>query len=192
MSVETRDADERPELLHPDEPSEADPAHRIFVSYIDKSREYYAAQGFPRPYQWATHDGAPFTPLPKPLAECRIGLVTTATLLEGSGRGQSEPDPDDMPPGRVYAGPTDPPPDRLYTWNRSWDKEATHTEDLDSFFPVHRLQALVAEGRIGSLPPRFYGVPTDYSQRRTREVDAPEVLRLMREDGVDAAVLVPL
>jgi D-proline reductase (dithiol) PrdB len=56
----------------------------------------------------------------------------------------------------------------------------------------HRLQELVEGGRIGGLSPRFYGVPTEYSQRRTREIDAPEVLRLLRQDEVDAAVLVPL
>ena len=39
---------------------------------------------------------------------------------------------------------------------------------------------------------RFYTVPTDYSKRNTEEVDAPEILRLFREDGVDIALLVPL
>jgi hypothetical protein len=34
-------------------------------------------------------------------------------------------------------------------------------------------------------------VPTEYSQRGTRESDAPELARLMREDGVDVAMLVP-
>ena len=43
--------------------------------------------------------------------------------------------------------------------------------------------------RIGSLPQRFYGVPTLRSQRSTVERDAPEILRLCREDGVDVAVL---
>jgi len=35
-------------------------------------------------------------------------------------------------------------------------------------------------------------VPTDYSQRRTLEQDAPEILRRCREDEVDVALLVPL
>jgi hypothetical protein len=184
--------DARPELLHPDEGYEADPAYRMFVSYIDKSREFYAAQGFERPYRWASHNDAPFTPIAKPLAESRIGLVTTSGLLPDWGPGDPMPNEDDLPPWQVYAAPTDPPPERLYTWHRSWDKEATHTDDLDTFFPIHRLQELARDGHIGELSPRFYGVPTEYSQRRTRELDAPEVLRLMQEDAVDAAVLVPL
>ena len=84
------------------------------------------------------------------------------------------------------------PPDRLFTSDLSWDKNATNTDDLDSYFPVHHLQALEEEGRIGRLSDRFYCVPTDYSQRRTNEVDAPEILRRCREDGVDVALLMAL
>ena len=165
-----------------------DPAYRVFVSYIDKSREYYAAQGYEHPYRWAYHRDAPFVRLTLPLADSRVGLVTTATLAAGD----DDVDPDDRPAKFAYAAPIDPPPQRLYTADLSWDKDATHTNDLDSFFPVHRLQEAVAQGRIGSLSPRFYGVPTEYSQRRTREEDAPAILRMMREDGVAAAVLVGL
>lgn len=166
----------------------AHPAYRVFVSYIDKSREYYAAQGYERPYRWAYNDAAPFTPLAKPLSECRLGLVTTA--LDGSI-------PDDaarevLPPKATYAAPLEPVPERLYTMNLSWDKEATHTDDLDSYFPIHRLQELVATGRLGSISPRYYGLPTEYGQRISREVDAPELLEHMRQDEVDVALLVPL
>lgn len=165
-----------------------DPAHRIFVSYIDKSREFYLAHGYGNPYRWAHHDEAPFTALRKPLAESRVALITTASLIEG----EADPDPDSMPLGESYAAPVDPPPARLYTQHRSWDKDATHTEDLDSFFPIHHLQECAVAGRIGEVAPRFFGVPTDYSQRRTIEQDAPRVLEWCREDGVDVAVLVPL
>jgi hypothetical protein len=40
--------------------------YRSFVSYIDRSREYYAAQGYTKPYEWPHYDGVPFTPLKKP------------------------------------------------------------------------------------------------------------------------------
>ena len=43
--------------------------HRSFVSYIDRTREYYAAQGYGRPYRWAHHASVPFANLEKPLAE---------------------------------------------------------------------------------------------------------------------------
>jgi hypothetical protein len=167
---------------------QADPSQRVFVSYIDKSREYYLAQDYGNPYRWAYHQDSPFAPLTKPLAECRVGLVTTASLVPHG----SKLDPLAPPEKAVFAAPLEPMPGWLYTMHRSWDKESTHTDDLDSFFPVHRLQERAGEGRIRDVAPRFYGIPTEYSQRRTNEADAPELLRLCRKDGVDVAILVPL
>jgi hypothetical protein len=162
--------------------------HRSFVSYIDRTREYYGAQGYERPYAWAHHTGAPFAPLAKPLAQCRVAVITTASPwredkpVDGVLRGAK----------RVWSGPTDKPPTRLYTDDLAWDKQATHTRDVESFLPLARLAELAAEGRIGGLAARFHGVPTDYSQRRTTEQDAPEILSRCRADGVDVALLVPL
>ncbi len=130
----------------------------------------------------------PFARLAKPLSECRVALVTTASVH----RGQSPKDGVLRGGKQVWSGPADAPPKRLYTDDVAWDKEATHTDDVDSFLPIHPLEALASGGRIGGLAPRFHGVPTDYSQRRTVEQDAPEILSRCREDGVDVALLVPL
>jgi hypothetical protein len=162
--------------------------HRTFVSYIDRTREFYAAQGYERPYVWARHQDAPFTPLAKPLAQSRIGVITTASPwredkpVDGVLRGAKQ----------VWSGASAPPPERLYTDDLAWDKEATHTRDVASFLPLARLAELAAAGRIGSLAPHFHGVPTDYSQRRTLEQDAPEILARCRADDVDVALLVAL
>jgi hypothetical protein len=162
--------------------------HRSFVSYIDRTREFYAAQGYEKPYAWARHTGAPFAPLAKPLAHSRVALVTTASPWQ-----DAEPVDGVLRGGKqVWSGPTNAPPERLFTDDLAWDKEATHTRDVESFLPIRRLQELAAQGRIGSVAPRFHGVPTDYSQRRTLEQDAPEILARCREDGVDVALLVPL
>ncbi|MGE3076690.1 MAG: hypothetical protein AB7N24_21690 [Dehalococcoidia bacterium] len=167
---------------------EVNPARRVFVSYIDKSRELYLAQGYGNPYRWAYNTEVPFTPLPKPLAECRIGVVTTSSIDVG----QAAVDLADRPPKRAYTHPSDPTPDHLFTMDLSWDKEATHTNDVDSFLPLRRLREYEAEGRVGSISPRFYGAPTEYSQRKTNTVDAPDILQFCREDGVDVALLVGL
>src|SRR5512139_1038120 len=100
----------------------ADPARRVFVSYIDKSREYYLAQGFGNPYRWAHNRATPFTALPKPLGECRVGVVTTALPWAGQG----ETDLADRPPKRAYAQASEPVPERMFTMDLAWDKEATH------------------------------------------------------------------
>jgi D-proline reductase (dithiol) PrdB len=158
-----------------------DPTHRTFVSYIDKSREYYLARGYGNPYRWAYFDEVPFALLKQPLSQSTVTLITTAH--EGV----------DAPSFRsTYSIPSEPAPLGFSTDGLFWDRLATHTEDLDSFFPVHRLEEFVRAGRIGHLARRLHGVPTEYSQRKTIERDAPEVLRRCQEDGVDAALLVPL
>jgi D-proline reductase (dithiol) PrdB len=162
-----------------------DPTHRTFVSYIDKSRNFYLARGHGNPYRWAHFADVPFAPLPCPLSEAVVTVVTTAM-----------PEPDTVADTHelhtVYSIPSDRPPTRLSTHGLFWDRRATHTDDLDSYFPVHRLQECVHDGRVGGLAARLHGVPTEYSQRATIERDAPEVLRRCREDGADAALLVPL
>jgi hypothetical protein len=162
-------------------------SHRSFVSYIDKSRQYYAAQGYDQPYQWATNDDAPFTPLPKPLSACRVGVVTTAYFL-----------PDDF----VYRVPSDLPRlphaasrrqvANLNTEHLSWAKEETNTDDPETFLPLARLDEAAATGRIGSVSDRFYCLPTQYSHRRTQRHDTPQLLEWLAEDEVDVVVMVPL
>jgi hypothetical protein len=155
--------------------------HRTFVSYIDKSRDYYAAQGYDKPYGWAHFAEVPFTPLGKPLAQCRIGVVTTADL-EGRAGSRSS---------KLFVAPNAAAKSGLFT-EKSWDRESTHTDDPETYLPIARLQEQVERGRIGSLSPRFYGVPTDYSQRLTLEQDAPQVAAWAKDDGVDVAILIPL
>ena len=147
---------------------------------MTRTRDYYRAHGYERDYQWAHFDDVPFTPLERPLGESTIGLVTTASPMDAPGERE------------VLSRPTEPPPEALYTERRSWDKEATHTDDLDSYCPITRPALLARDGRIGKLAPRCHCIPTDYSQRRTQEVEAPKILERCREDAVDAVLLTPL
>ena len=156
-----------------------------FVSYIERTRAYYLAQGYGNPYRYAFHADAPFARLSKPLSEARLGLVTTGMPLD--------PATGETPrPKRAFAAPMDSPPERLFTADLTWAKESTHMEDMESFLPIRRLGEWVAAGRVGELAPRYYGVPTEHTQRNTREVDAPAVLDLCREDAVDAVLLAPI
>ena len=159
--------------------------HRTFLSYIDLSREYYAAHGYTQPYKWLSHAEVPFTRLLKPLAKCRVGLVTTADLEKPPGTDKMER----QRARRGYAHPAGEAPDHFYTRDLQWDQETTHTEDNDSFMPLNRLEECAAAGKIGSASPRFYGVVTDYSQGKTIRESAPQVLQFCVEDGVDALVL---
>ncbi len=152
------------------------------VPYMERTRRYYAAQGFERPYLWAQNDAVPFARPVKPLPESVLALITTATLEP-----RRETDPRAVRSGFVAAVP-----DRLYADDLAWDRRATHLDDLNSFFPVDRLDDLIGSGRLSGLAARFHCVPTEYSQRRTLTTDAPEILKRCREDHADLAMLVPL
>lgn len=162
-----------------------------YVRYIDKTRDYYRSQGYDKPYQWAQFDEVPFTPLRKPLSECRVTLVSTSEI---SIRGVEESEDETRMGivGGTYTVPSDLGTDQLYSPSNSFDRAATTLEDVDAFFPTTRLHEAVAAGRIGGLTKRFHGVYNAYSQRRTRERDAEEVLARCREDGADVAILVPV
>jgi len=156
------------------------------VSYIDKSREYYQAQGYEQAYWWAAFDDVPFHQLGKPVRDCNVALVTTSFLHHhDSAFGAPATDK------QVYHHPVADVPDRMFTDDLSWDKVATHTDDTESFLPVGLLQSLSESGVIGSLNHRFFGVPTEYSQRKTG-LDADQIAEWCADDGVDIALLVPL
>jgi hypothetical protein len=159
------------------------------IPYIARTRDYYAALGYPAPYRWAEHADVPFQPLTKPLAGSRIALITTAALKQ-AGQGNQEPGAPYNGAAkffRVYSAATAADP-ALGINHVAIDFKHTTAEDPGSFFP---LAALRRSGRIGAVAPRFHGVPTNRSQRVTLEEYAPDVLARCREDGVDAAILVP-
>jgi D-proline reductase (dithiol) PrdB len=162
-----------------------------YVRYIDKTREYYLRLGYEKPYRWAHFDDAPFTPLKKPLAESRLALISTSEVAQHSADDQRKWfEKGEM--GNVYSIPSDTPLDDLYSQSTSFDKYATSLDDVNAYFPITRLHELAAVGRIGEVGPNAHALFNAYSQRRTREVDAPEVLARCRADAVDVALMVPV
>ena len=160
------------------------PRNQEPVRYMERTRDYYRAIGYEKDYVWATFAEVPFAKLDKPLSKVRIGLVTTAHPPDKSNH-------DAKGIRHVWSGEVDPQA-ALNTDNLAWDRESTHTEDRESFLPVKALNALVDAKVIGGVTKRFHGAPTGYSQRKTMEVDAPEILRRLREDGAEAVFLTAL
>lgn len=161
------------------------------ISYISRSRAYYMSLGYEEPYRWAYHTDAPFTRLAKPLSASRLGIVTSAAPYrpEFGDQGPSAPYNAEAKFRHTYALPTAEMPD-LRISHIGYDRKHTSAEDQNSYFPLLRLREAAAAGRVGGISARFYGVETTRSQRQTTERDAPEIARMMREDGVDAAILV--
>ncbi|HPU53184.1 MAG TPA: glycine/sarcosine/betaine reductase selenoprotein B family protein [Burkholderiaceae bacterium] len=161
------------------------------VPYIRRTHEWYNTLGYGNPYRYAQFAEVPFTRLRKPLSQSRVVLLTTAAPYQ--------PDKGDQGPKApynaaakfyaVYSGDT----------AKDHDLRVSHvginrdhlTDDANTWFPLPALRRAAASGRIGSVAPRFYGIPTNRSQRHTIESDCPEVLALCQADGADVAVLVP-
>jgi D-proline reductase (dithiol) PrdB len=162
------------------------------IPYMARTREYYQAIGYTTPYRWAHYVDAPFHPLRKPLARCRVALITTAAPFD--------PAKGDQGPGAkynggakfysVYDGDTSKTHD-LRISHIAYDRLHTTADDSGTWFPLPQLQRLATQGRIGQVALRFFGAPTNRSHRVTLETDAPEILARCRADQVDAAVLVP-
>jgi len=161
------------------------------ISYMQRTRDYYQLLGF-APYRWAHFIDVPFTPLRVPLDRARVALITTAAPFQ--------PGVGDQGPGApynaaakfyaVYSTSIETVPD-LRISHVGYDRLHTTAADINTYLPLTQLSDAAAAGRLGSLAPRLHGAPTNRSHRMTIETDTPELLRRCREDGADAAVLVP-
>jgi D-proline reductase (dithiol) PrdB len=60
------------------------------IDYIERTEKYYLALGYNNPYTWANFNDIPFVKLRKPLFDCRISLVTTASPYQ-VGKGDQDP-----------------------------------------------------------------------------------------------------
>ena len=162
------------------------------IPYMARTRAYYGALGYTTAYHWAHYPDVPFTLLDKALASSRIALVTTAAPYQ-PGKG-------DQGPGAPYNGAakffsvysfgSDCDPD-LRISHVAIDRAHTTAEDIGTWFPGEALRRAVARARVGSVAPRFHGLPTNRSQRITMEIDAPTLVQRCIDDSIDAAILVP-
>jgi len=166
--------------------------HDSPIPYLDRIRNYYLTLGYEKPYQWAKFDHVPFFPLPGPLDQCRIGLVTTAAPFQPNA-GDQGPGADYNAAAKfysVYAMPIEGQPDVRIS-HVGYDRKHTTATDVNTWFPLQQLKLAQQRGEIGSLSKRFYGLPTNRSQATTLERDCLELLTLVKQDKVDAIVLVP-
>ncbi len=163
------------------------PSTRPPVDYIERTREQYAALGYP-PYQWVhSETPPPWAPLRKPLSEARLGLVASGGIyVEGQVAFHYKDDTS----FRIVDTAT--PTDRLRATHFAYDL-ADARSDPNVVFPLDPLRELVKDGVLGELSPRAYtfmgGI---YSSRKVRELLAPEIARRLVEDQVDLVLLVPV
>jgi D-proline reductase (dithiol) PrdB len=140
----------------------------------------------------------PWTPLSRPLAESRFGLITSGGLFHKG----VEP-PFDLE--REKEEPTwgDPSYRTIPTDIQQRELGASHLhintqwvlEDINVLLPIHRFQELVAEGRVGGLAGQAYsfmgyqGYPPNTIA--WQETYGPQVAEKLKAEGVDCVLLTP-
>ena len=156
------------------------------VDYIERIREKYEALDY-GVYQWVVSaDTPPWHPLPKPLSECRLGLVASGGIYV-SGQVAFHYRDDTS----LLKIPMDVPTSELRATHFAYDLTDAR-QDPNVVFPIDTLRGLVGEGAIGNLAANAYtfmgGI---YSSRRVREELAPRVTECLLAEEVDAVLFVP-
>jgi len=143
-----------------------------------------------------THEAIPWSPLAKPLAECRVALLSTAGLsMRSDERFDMDFERQNPTRGdsswralRADATAADIHADHLHIDTGYIER------DLNVALPLDRLHELVAAGEVGSAAPTHYSIMgyqgSDASELETRS--APEIASRMRSEEVDLALLAPV
>ena len=181
-----------------------DPRGVIDVVYRWQIQAYAGHLGDPQDFPHR-FDDVPINPLPKPLSECRV------TLLTSSGHFVAGDDPkpfgvEDMTQSEAEARiseflkeapslssiPIDVDPGRLRVRHGGYPTDAVRA-DHQVGFPIGHLADLAADGVIGALNPTAYSFVGAASQVRLKRQVAPEWAEMLGNDGeTDVVLLVPL
>jgi len=147
---------------------------------------------FLKTYRWRRIEPVPMTALVKPLARCRVALVSSAGFVV-----PGDPPFDPRVRGgdysyRIIAATADV--ERLEEHHRSDSFDHGGVEaDRNLGLPLDRLHELEAAGAIGEVAPRHVSLMGSITAPgRLAAHTAPEVARLLAADEVDIALLVPV
>jgi len=151
------------------------------IAYIPRTRERYWK--FP-PYRWVTNHEAPWTPLGKPIRECRVALVSSGGFYVNG----QPPFVDSDPSFRLV--PVETRREDLRIFHHGY-RDDDADRDPNCVLPLERLRELAATGEIGSVAEAAVSFLFSYVPRRDLE-RAPQIAGELRRMGVDAALCVPV
>jgi D-proline reductase (dithiol) PrdB len=133
------------------------------------------------------NEAAPLRRPTKPLAACRLAIVTTAGVHV---RGDRLFTPGDQT-YRVIAADT-PTADIIQSHTSIGFDRVAIMRDINVSFPIDRLRELVARGELGGLGPNHYSFMG--AQREVARIESqtgPEAARRLVAEGVDLALITP-
>lgn len=139
----------------------------------------------------ASAQAIPWTPIAKPLAQCRLALVTTAGVHHATHPPFDMQDAQGDPSFRELDGATIEADFRI---THDYYDHRDAERDLNIVLPLARLREFVAEGTLGSLAERHYGFMGHIDGPHIAtlsEQTAPAVAALLKAAGVDLVLLTP-
>jgi D-proline reductase (dithiol) PrdB len=153
------------------------------VEYIPRTRELYSGY---TPYRWVVNtDTPPWTLLAKPIAECKVALMSSGGILY---RDQPRFHREDASYRLIPKNATQADLDIWHFGYRTADAES----DYNCVFPLARMRELEADGTIGELAdPAYSFMGGIYSARKVREELAPKIADELKKARIDAFYLVP-
>ena len=160
----------------------------MHVEYIRSITERYERLGY-RPYRWVeAEDDGVLAPLRKPLAQSRLGMLSTAgAYVAGQVAFFYK---DDTSIRRI---PKDTAPGDMRFSHITENYLPDPRRDPNCVFPLTPLGRLAEEGVIGSLADEHISCMGGvYSQRRVREEMIPDLEARFKAQAVDAVLLVPM
>jgi len=139
--------------------------------------------------RWAKGD-TPWTPLPRPVSEIRLALI-------GSGGVYCE-DQTPFDAANLQGDwsfrviPNDTSTSVLRVSHNHYNHKDGADKDINVVFPLDRLRELEAQGAIGQLSPVHIGF-MGYIMRPEKFIEetAPQMIQILKEAAVEAALLVP-
>jgi D-proline reductase (dithiol) PrdB len=171
---------------------------RLYEHVYEWQMHGYAGKG-----KWEYEQG-PFTPLDKPVAQTKLALLTSSghfvagddpepfgienltqeeAILRINDFIKSEP--------TLSAIPVDTPLDQLRVRHGGYDIRAAQA-DPNVALPIERLLELTSEGVIGELAPNVYSFVGATSQMSLIQEAGPVWVDMLKEQQVQAALLIPL
>lgn len=135
--------------------------------------------------------GIPFTPLTKPLAKCRVALITTGGIHLPEQAAFDMTNPDGDAGYRVIPGDADLT--RLTITHKYYDHSDADA-DRNIIFPLNHLRDLARQAIIGSVAPRHFGFMGHIDGELIAVLNqqtAPAVAARLRQDQVDCVLLTP-
>ena len=143
-------------------------------------------------YRWRRIDPVPWTPLEKPLENCRLALVSSAGIVS------SDQDPfDNLTSGgdpniREISSAVDVESLRETHRSDAFD-HAGIRQDPNLAFPVDRLRELAETGIIGSVNHRYFSLMGSVTNpAKLTESTLPQIVPKLVSDQVDVALLIPV